>query len=104
MTGTHQGHPRRWQILGVLILALFGVSLDNTILTVALPTLRPATPRAQAHPQAAGIAVSDPADGLAVLEKRGSGWPTAKTGSRAGTGWRRRGVRGPRAGKPLHAP
>jgi EmrB/QacA subfamily drug resistance transporter len=31
--------PRRWQILGVLILAVFGVSLDNTVLTVALPTL-----------------------------------------------------------------
>jgi EmrB/QacA subfamily drug resistance transporter len=30
---------RRWWILGVLILALFGVSLDNTILNVALPTL-----------------------------------------------------------------
>ncbi len=37
--GTHTGHPRRWAILGVLILALFGVSLDNTILTIALPTL-----------------------------------------------------------------
>lgn len=36
---THAGHPRRWLILGVLILALFGVSLDNTILTIALPTL-----------------------------------------------------------------
>ena len=32
-------NPRRWQILGVLILAVFGVSLDNTVLTVALPTL-----------------------------------------------------------------
>jgi EmrB/QacA subfamily drug resistance transporter len=32
-------HARRWSILGVLILALFGVSLDNTILTIALPTL-----------------------------------------------------------------
>lgn len=34
-----QVHSRRWLILGVLILALFGVSLDNTILNVALPTL-----------------------------------------------------------------
>jgi EmrB/QacA subfamily drug resistance transporter len=34
-----QVHERRWGILGVLILALFGVSLDNTILTIALPTL-----------------------------------------------------------------
>ncbi|MFN8623591.1 MAG: MFS transporter [Chloroflexota bacterium] len=37
--GTHEGHPRRWLILGVLIMALFGVSLDNTVLTIALPTL-----------------------------------------------------------------
>ena len=34
-----QVHARRWGILGVLVLALFGVSLDNTILTIALPTL-----------------------------------------------------------------
>ncbi|MBY0261741.1 MAG: DHA2 family efflux MFS transporter permease subunit [Phycisphaerales bacterium] len=34
-----QVHARRWWILGVLILALFGVTLDNTILNVALPTL-----------------------------------------------------------------
>ncbi len=39
MAGQAQGHPRRWQILGVLLLALFGVALDNTVLTVALPTL-----------------------------------------------------------------
>ncbi len=39
MTTQSSGHARRWQILGVLILALFGVSLDNTILTIALPTL-----------------------------------------------------------------
>ena len=38
MTRT-QVKARRWWILGVLILALFGVSLDNTILNVALPTL-----------------------------------------------------------------
>ena len=34
-----QIRARRWWILGVLTLALFGVSLDNTILNVALPTL-----------------------------------------------------------------
>jgi EmrB/QacA subfamily drug resistance transporter len=34
-----QIHGRRWAILGVLILALFGVTLDNTILNIALPTL-----------------------------------------------------------------
>src|SRR5262245_55525220 len=34
-----QVYARRWAILRVLILALFGVSLDNTILTIALPTL-----------------------------------------------------------------
>jgi len=38
MTRT-QIHDRRWAILGVLILALFGVTLDNTILNIALPTL-----------------------------------------------------------------
>jgi EmrB/QacA subfamily drug resistance transporter len=38
MTRT-QVRARRWWILGVLILALFGVSLDNTVLNVALPTL-----------------------------------------------------------------
>jgi EmrB/QacA subfamily drug resistance transporter len=32
-------HRRRWLILGVLILALFGVTLDNMILNIALPTL-----------------------------------------------------------------
>ncbi len=34
-----QVQARRWWILGVLILALFGVTLDNMILNVALPTL-----------------------------------------------------------------
>lgn len=38
MTRT-QVHDRRWGILGVLVLALFGVTLDNTVLNVALPTL-----------------------------------------------------------------
>jgi EmrB/QacA subfamily drug resistance transporter len=32
-------HNRRWLILGVLIVSLFTVNLDNTILNVALPTL-----------------------------------------------------------------
>lgn len=32
-------NPRRWWILLVLIVALFGVSVDNTILIIALPTL-----------------------------------------------------------------
>lgn len=39
VTSGQTGHPRRWAILGVLILALFGITLDNTVLTVALPTL-----------------------------------------------------------------
>ncbi|GAB3141102.1 MFS transporter [Micromonospora sonneratiae] len=33
------GHPRRWTILGVLVLSLLVVVLDNTILNVALRTL-----------------------------------------------------------------
>ena len=33
-------HPRRWQALIVLALSLLVVSLDNTILNVALPTIR----------------------------------------------------------------
>jgi EmrB/QacA subfamily drug resistance transporter len=32
-------HRRRWAILAVLIVALFGVTLDNMILNIALPTL-----------------------------------------------------------------
>src|SRR6187397_2268083 len=32
-------NPRRWWILGVLCLSLLIISLDNTILNVALPTL-----------------------------------------------------------------
>jgi EmrB/QacA subfamily drug resistance transporter len=39
MSESQARNPRRWQILGVLILAVFGLSLDNTVLTVALPTL-----------------------------------------------------------------
>ncbi|MBM0127394.1 MFS transporter [Pimelobacter simplex] len=33
------GHPRRWLILGVLVLSLIIVVLDNTVLNVALETL-----------------------------------------------------------------
>ena len=33
------GHPRRWQILGVMVLSLLTVVLDNTILNVALKTI-----------------------------------------------------------------
>ena len=33
------GHPRRWAILGVLVVSLLVVVLDNTILNVALKTL-----------------------------------------------------------------
>ncbi len=34
------GHPRRWAILGVLVVSLLVVVLDNTILNVALPTIQ----------------------------------------------------------------
>lgn len=34
-----QGHPRRWAILGVLVLSLVGIILDNTVLNVTLRTL-----------------------------------------------------------------
>ncbi|HET6214830.1 MAG TPA: MFS transporter, partial [Micromonosporaceae bacterium] len=33
------GHPRRWAILGVLVISLLVVVLDNTVLNVALKTL-----------------------------------------------------------------
>ncbi|MEU6078833.1 MFS transporter [Micromonospora sp. NPDC047074] len=41
MAETHEntGHPRRWAILGVLVISLLVVVLDNTILNVALRTL-----------------------------------------------------------------
>ncbi len=32
-------HPRRWWILGVLSMSLLVISLDNTILNTALPTI-----------------------------------------------------------------
>ena len=35
-----EGHPRRWAILGVLVVSLLGVVLDNTILNIALPTIQ----------------------------------------------------------------
>src|ERR1700730_15909737 len=39
-TGPAQtGHPRRWTILGVLIVSLLVVVLDNTVLNVALKTI-----------------------------------------------------------------
>jgi EmrB/QacA subfamily drug resistance transporter len=37
--GAGSGHPRRWAILAVLAVAVFVVSIDSTILNVALPTL-----------------------------------------------------------------
>jgi EmrB/QacA subfamily drug resistance transporter len=36
---TMGGHPRRWTILGVLVLSLLVVVLDNTVLNVALRTI-----------------------------------------------------------------
>ena len=34
------GHPRRWQILAVLVVSLLVVVLDNTVLNIALPTIQ----------------------------------------------------------------
>ncbi len=34
------GHPRRWAILGVLMVSLLVVVLDNTVLNIALPTIQ----------------------------------------------------------------
>lgn len=36
----HAGHPRRWQILAVLVVSLMVVVLDNTVLNVALKTIQ----------------------------------------------------------------
>ena len=36
----HTGHPRRWQILWVLVVSLLVVVLDNSILNVALKTIQ----------------------------------------------------------------
>src|SRR5258707_7404026 len=33
------GHPRRWTILGVLVISLLVVVLDNTVLNVAMRTI-----------------------------------------------------------------
>lgn len=35
-----EGHPRRWAILGVLVVSLLVVVLDNTVLNVALKTIQ----------------------------------------------------------------
>ena len=35
-----EGHPRRWAILGVLVVSLLIVVLDNTVLNIALPTIQ----------------------------------------------------------------
>jgi MFS transporter, DHA2 family, multidrug resistance protein len=35
-----EGHPRRWAALGVLVVSLLIVILDNTVLNIALPTLQ----------------------------------------------------------------
>ena len=35
----HASHPKRWQILGVLVLALLVTSIDHTIINVAMPRL-----------------------------------------------------------------
>jgi EmrB/QacA subfamily drug resistance transporter len=36
---SHASHPRRWRILGVLVLALLVTSIDHTIINVAMPRL-----------------------------------------------------------------
>jgi EmrB/QacA subfamily drug resistance transporter len=38
-TQANTGHPRRWTILGVLVLSLLVVVLDNTVLNVAMRTI-----------------------------------------------------------------
>ena len=40
MDDKHAGHPRRWQILAVLVVSLMVVVLDNTVLNVALKTIQ----------------------------------------------------------------
>ncbi|HQR78989.1 MAG TPA: MFS transporter [Actinomycetota bacterium] len=39
-TDTQTAHPRRWQILGVLVVSLLVVVLDNTVLNVAVKTIQ----------------------------------------------------------------
>jgi EmrB/QacA subfamily drug resistance transporter len=36
----HDGHPRRWLVLGVLCLSLLLIVIDNTIVNVALPSIQ----------------------------------------------------------------
>ncbi|NUT35506.1 MAG: DHA2 family efflux MFS transporter permease subunit, partial [Hamadaea sp.] len=50
MTASAENHPRRWVVLGVLIVSLLAVVLDNTVLNVALTTL------------------ADPAEGLGATQ------------------------------------
>src|SRR5688572_29959730 len=40
MTAEPESHPRRWAILGVLVVSILVVILDNTILNVALKTIQ----------------------------------------------------------------
>ncbi|MFK4148019.1 MFS transporter [Streptomyces sp. NPDC004065] len=35
----HEGHPRRWAVLAVMVLSLMSIILDNTVLNVTLRTL-----------------------------------------------------------------
>src|SRR5262249_34101011 len=35
----HESHPQRWRILGVLVLALLVITIDHTIINVAMPRL-----------------------------------------------------------------
>ena len=55
------GHPRRWAILGVLVVSLLVVVLDNTVLNVALRTL------------------ADPEHGLGATPERSSSGPSTRT-------------------------
>jgi MFS family permease len=36
----HAGHPQRWAVLAVLCMVLIAIALDNTILSIALPSIR----------------------------------------------------------------
>ena len=49
------GHPRRWAILGVLVISLLVVVLDNTILNVALRTIADPVHGLGRHPGRAGV-------------------------------------------------
>jgi len=52
MDAPNTGHPRRWAILGVLVISLLVVVLDNTVLNVALRT------------------IADPQDGLGATQSQ----------------------------------